>query len=83
MPVEETKHDLMLKRVQIVIGILAGLTAFAVGVYNVKKTYFEKPEEKIVALPPSPPPQQPDKLRSALEDVGASWLETLKKKQDP
>ena len=79
MGIEETKHDLLLKRVQVIVAILAGLTAFAVGVYNVKKTYFEKPVP--VATPPPPPPAQQDKLRSALEDVGASWLETLKKKQ--
>ena len=78
MPVEETKHDLLLKRVQIVIAILGGLAALAVGVYNVKKSYFEKPAEVVA---PPPPPQQSDKLRSTLEDVGASWLETLKKKQ--
>ena len=78
MSVEETKHDLLLKRVQLVIAILAGLAALAVGIYNVKKIYFEKPVEVVA---PPPPPQQSDKLRSTLEDVGASWLETLKKKQ--
>ena len=75
MPVEETKHDLLLKRINLVIAILGGLIAVAVGFYNVKKTYFEKP-----APPPPPPPAQSDKLRSALEDVGSSWLQTLKKK---
>ena len=77
MGVEETKQDLMLKRVNITIAIVGGLLAVAVGVYNVKKSYFEKP------APPPPPPvtsQQNSKLRSTLEDVGASWLETLKKK---
>ena len=79
MGVEETKHDLWLKRVQVFIAILGGLAALAVGIYNVRKSYFEKPAE--VAAPPPPPAQQSDKLRSTLEDVGASWLETLKKKQ--
>ena len=77
MPTEETKHDLMLKRVNITIAIIGGLLAVAVGVYNVKKSYFQKTE-----LPPPPPPAQSDKIRSALEDVGASWLQTLKKKND-
>ena len=77
MPTEETKHDLMLKRVNITIAIIGGLLAVAVGVYNVKKSYFQKSE-----LPPPPPPAQSDKIRSALEDVGASWLQTLKKKND-
>ena len=74
---EETKHDLLLKRIHIILGILAGLTAVAVGVYNVKKAYFEKP-----APPPPPPPAHSDKIRSALEDVGSSWLQTLKKKNE-
>ena len=75
MGAEETKHDLLLKRVNITIAILGGLLAVAVGFYNVRKAYFEKP-----APPPPPPPAQSDKLRSAIEDVGASWLQTLKKK---
>ena len=77
MPTEENKHDLMLKRVNITIAIIGGLLAVAVSVYNIKKSYFQKPE-----LPPPPPPAQSDKIRSALEDVGASWLQTLKKKND-
>ena len=80
MPIEETKHDLVMKRINLIIAILGGIAALAVGVYNVKKSYFEKPVE--VVAPPPPQQQQPDKLRSALEDVGASWLETLKKKQE-
>ncbi len=75
MGAEETKHDLLLRRIQIALAILGSLLAVAVGAYNVKKTYFEKP-----APPPPPPPAQSDKIRSALEDVGASWLQTLKKK---
>lgn len=39
---EETKHDLLLKRVQITIAILAGITTLMIGVYNVKKNIFEK-----------------------------------------
>ena len=77
MPAEETKHDLLLKRVQIVLAILGSLIAIAVGGYNVKKTFFDKP-----APLPEPPPAKSDKIRNALEDVGASWLETLKKKND-
>ena len=80
MGAEETKHDLLLKRINITIAILGGLAALAVGIYNVKKTYFEKPAA--VVAPPPPPPAQSDKIRATLEDVGASWLETLKKKQD-
>ncbi len=79
MGYEETKHDLWMKRINVAVAILGGIAALAVGVYNVKKTYFEKPAE--VVAPPPPPPRE-DKLRSALEDVGASWLETLKNKQN-
>ena len=74
---EETKHDLYLKRINVILAILGGLAAVAVGFYNVKKAYFDKP-----VPPPSPPPAQSDKIKSALEDVGASWLQTLKKKNE-
>ena len=77
MGAEETKHDLLLKRINIAIAIPGGLAALAVGIYNVKKSYFEKPVEVVAP----PPPARSEKIRSALEDVGASWLETLKKKQ--
>ncbi len=38
--VEETKHDLLLKRAQITIAILAGTATLIVGVYNAKKVIF-------------------------------------------
>ena len=38
--VEETKHDLLLKRTQITIAILAGIATLILGVYNVKKYVF-------------------------------------------
>ena len=72
---EETEHDLYLKRINVILAILGGLAVVAVGFYNVKKAYFDKP-----APPPPPPPAQSDKIRSALEDVGASWLQKLKNK---
>ena len=76
MLIEETKHDLMLKRIHIALAILGSLIALIIGGYNLKKTMFEKPAPP----PPPPPPAESSKLRSALEDVGASWLESLKKK---
>ncbi|MBI2885333.1 MAG: carboxypeptidase regulatory-like domain-containing protein [Candidatus Omnitrophica bacterium] len=42
MGVEETKKDLMLKRIQLTIAILVGVVTLAVGVYNAKKTLFAK-----------------------------------------
>ena len=80
MSSQETKHDLFLKRLNLVLAILGSAVALAVGVYNLKKNYFEKP------APPPPPvqatPVVSDKIKSALEDVGASWIESLKKKAD-
>ncbi len=42
MGVEETKHDLRLKRVQVTVAILAGTVTLAVGLYNLKHTMFGK-----------------------------------------
>ncbi|MBI4432292.1 MAG: hypothetical protein HY592_02265 [Candidatus Omnitrophica bacterium] len=80
MPVEETKHDLWLKRVQITIAILAGLATLIVGAYNIKKTLFtkENPEPVLSVRTPEPPPAQSvSPLRSALEETGASWIKKL------
>ena len=75
---EETKHDLYLKRVQIIVAILGGLAALVLGIYNVKKDVFSKknPEEapRVVAQKPEGSP-----IKSALEDVGASWIKKLGK----
>ncbi len=71
---DETK----LRRIQLILAILGSIAALILGIYNIKKTFFDKPP---TPLPPSPSTQS-EKIRSALEDVGASWLETLKKKQE-
>ncbi len=42
MGAEETKPDLMLRRIQVTIAILAGVATFAVGAHNVKHTFFSK-----------------------------------------
>ena len=76
MAAEETKNDLLLKRLQVIFAILASLVAVVVGIYNFRKSAAEK------QAPPPSPPAQTDKIRSALEDVGASWLQTLKKKNE-
>ena len=77
---EETKHDILLKRVQIVLAILGAGVGLAVGIYNLKKV--TKPEP----LPP-PPVVQPaapggGELRSALEEAGASWIRKVSKAKD-
>ena len=75
---EESKHDLLLKRIQIIIAILGGLAAVILGFYNVKKTTFSKkdsaeaPRAVVQRSPESP-------IKSALEDVGASWIKKLGK----
>ena len=72
MSENETKHEILLKRVQLVIGVLAGITTLIIGVYNVKNIFVKKPE------PVKPPPAaQSDKLRAAVEEVGASWIKKL------
>ena len=76
MSENESKHEVMLKRAQLIIGVLAGLTTLIIGVYNVKNIFVKKPEAVKVAAP-APPVYQSDKLRSAVEDVGASWLKKL------
>ncbi len=52
MGIEETKHDLLLKRIQITIGILSGIVALSVGLYNVKKSFFSEngPGEIVVQV---------------------------------
>ena len=83
---EETKHDVFLKRVQVTIAILAGLATLILGIYNVKKTLFSanKPEETPYSAPaevvqPEKTPDKPSPIKSALEDVGASWIKSLAK----
>ena len=75
---EETKHDVLLKRVQIVLAIGVAITGLIVGIFNVKKA--AKPEP-----PPAPVVQQAPaggQLRSALEDAGASWIRKIGKAKE-
>ena len=77
--VEETKHDLWLKRIQISLAIVAGIITVIIGAYNLKKNVFAKPEPVPPPVQVQPQAQPGSKIKSALEDVGASWLESLKK----
>ena len=78
MAVEETKHDLWLKRTQIIIAILAGVATLILGIYNVKKNVFSKnnPSETPPAVVQRPA-ESP--LKSALEETGAAWIKKLGK----
>ena len=80
MAVEETKHDLFLKRAQVTVAILAGLATLVLGIYNIKKNLFSKetPEAKQVVVAQEPAKINP--LRSALEDAGASLIRTAANK---
>ena len=40
MGIEETKHDLLLKRAQVTVAILVGLASLVVALYNVKTNVF-------------------------------------------
>lgn len=74
---EESKHDIFLRRVQIILGILAAAIGVIVGIYNYMKV--TKPE------PPPPPAQQAaagGELRSALEEAGASWIRKVAKAKE-
>ena len=78
---EESKHDIFLRRAQISLAIVATLITIIIGIYNLRKNIFSKGESA-----PTPPPAPVEsrtprgsKIESALEDVGASWLQSLKK----
>ena len=78
---EETKHDLILKRIQIIVAIIGGVCAAVIGIYNINKSFFSKPEP-VAAAPVAVQESQPKrgaKIESALEEVGASWIQSLKK----
>ena len=47
---EETKNDLFLKRVQITIAILGGLTALILGIYNINKNIFSKQDQETAPM---------------------------------
>ena len=67
--------EAVLKKVQLWIAILAGITTLIVGAYNVKTIFFRKEEPK--PEPVKVQPVVPEKIRSAVEEVGASWIKKL------
>ncbi len=83
MTIEETKHDLWLKRIQVLVAILAGAATLIFGIYNFLSSK-EKAKAEAVALRNTPQPKvreaDSDPLKSALEETGASWIKSLKKK---
>ncbi len=68
--------EAVLKKVQLWVAILAGLTTLIVGAYNVKNIFARKEEPKPEPVRTSAPVVS-DKIRSAVEEVGAEWIKKL------
>ena len=70
----DSPRDILLRRIQIFLGILAAVISISVGIYNFKKA--SAPE-------PAPPPNvQGRELTSALEEVGADWIRKVAKPKE-
>lgn len=67
------QREEFLKKVNLWVAVLAGLTTLIVGTYNVKKIFFSKPEPVPVKVERT----SSGALREAAEEVGASWLKEL------
>lgn len=97
------KHETFLKRIQLVLGVLVGITTLIVGGNNVKNIFVKKSDEPAKAAAPAKSDDKSspffkkspnnfssafseasksEKLRSAVEDVGASWIKKLSAKSD-
>ena len=77
---EETKHDILLKRVQIIIAIVGGIIGVLIGIYNFKKAVKSEPPPAPVVVQQTAPAG--GEIRSALEDAGASWIRKLAKAKE-
>jgi predicted unusual protein kinase regulating ubiquinone biosynthesis (AarF/ABC1/UbiB family) len=67
------KHDQFLKKVNLWVAVLAGLTTLIVGAYNVKNIFFTKKKPEPVKVERT----SSGALREAVEEVGASWIKEL------
>lgn len=72
----QEKDEKILKKLQLWIAVLAGITTLIVGIYNVKNIFAPKEEPKPVVVEKEAP-VVPEKIRSAVEEVGASWIKKL------
>lgn len=72
MTESDSKQEKLLKKVQLYLAVLAGITTLIVGIYNVKNIFFKKPEPVKVVQPAAP-----SAIREAVEEVGAAWLKEL------
>ena len=82
MAVEETKHDLWLKRTQVLVAILAGSATLIFGIFNFfsSKKATEEEAERKRHEPISARKAEPGALQSAIEETGASWIRSFGKK---
>lgn len=80
MTVEETKHDLWLKRIQVLVAILAGVATLIFGIFNFMSSKKKAEEEASKPVNFAAPKEEPSPLRSAIEETGASWIKSLSKK---
>lgn len=75
----ESKQDILLRRIQIVLASLAALVSLVVGIYSFRNMTKSEPP------PPPPPPQQSqfgNQIGSALEEAGASWIRKVAKPKE-
>lgn len=68
----DNKQEQLLKKIQLYVAVLAGITTLIVGIYNVKNIFFKKPEPVKAAQPAAS-----DAIRDAVEEVGAAWIKEL------
>jgi hypothetical protein len=67
------KQEELLKKIHLWVAVLAALTTFIVGAYNVKNIFFTKKQPEPVRVERN----SSNALREAAEEVGASWLKEL------
>ncbi len=73
MSEKSIKQEELLKKIHLWVAVLAALTTFIVGAYNVKNIFFTKKQPEPVRVERS----SSSALREAAEEVGAFWLKEL------
>ena len=68
-----THKEQSLKRFQLWLAIIVGIISFVVAAHNFKNIYFNKKSPDQATVQPAAQPT-PSPLRSAVEEVGASWV---------
>lgn len=68
-------NEQSLKRFQLWLAIVVGVISFAVAAHNFKNIYLKKPSTQ-ETVPPAVQ-SAPSPLRTAIEEVGASWIKKI------